>query len=93
MRFSTVAGEKGALDDYTQAGNLWRVLDENQKNCTALAIAGALTAARQDIQMLQCHFFRADADYGQRVARALRVDIDSSMLRQNQQNNPLPINA
>ncbi len=80
------------VDDYTQAGNLWRVLDEDQKNRTALAIAGALGAARQDIQMRQlCHFFRADADYGQRVA-TLKVDTDG-MLRQNQPNNPLPINA
>ena len=53
----------------------------------------ALGAARQDIQMRQLrHFFRADADYGQRIAKALKVDTDG-MLRQNQQNNPLPINA
>ena len=52
---------------------------------TALAIAGALGAARQDIQMRQCHFFRADTDYEQRVA-TLKVDTDG-MLRQNQQNN------
>lgn len=79
------------LNDYTQAGNLWRVLDENQKNRTAEAIAGALGAARQDIQMRQCHFFQADADYGQRVA-TVKVDTDG-MLHQNQQNNPLSINA
>lgn len=81
-------------DDYTQAGNLWRVLDDAQKDRTAQAIAGALSGARQDIQMRQmCHFFRADADYGQRVAKALSIDIDPAMLRQNQQDNPQPVNA
>jgi catalase len=67
-------------DDYTQAGNLWRVFDDAQKNRTACAIAGALSGARQDIQMRQlCHFFRADADYGQRVAQALSIEIDPSL--------------
>lgn len=45
---------------------------EDEKNRTAQAIAGALSGARQDIQMRQlCHFFRADMDYGMRVAKAL----------------------
>jgi catalase len=83
-----------AQDDYTQAGNLWRVLDDAQKDRTAKAIAGALSGVRQDIQMRQlCHFFRADVDYGGRVAEALSIQIDPGMLQQNQQNNPQPITA
>lgn len=79
-------------DDYTQAGNLWRIFSEDEKNWTAAAIAGALGGARQDIQMRQlCHFFRADMDYGQRVAKALNIQIDPAMLQQNQQNNPQPV--
>ncbi len=71
-------------DDYTQAGNLWRFLDDAQKDRTATAIVGALSGVRQDIQMRQlCHFFRADADYGRRVAQALSIEIDPAMLRQN----------
>ena len=41
--------------------------------------------------MRQCHFFRADVDYGQRVAQALNIQIDPSLLQQNQQNNPQPV--
>jgi catalase len=62
---------------------------EDEKNRTAAAIAGALGGARQDIQMRQlCHFFRANIDYGMRVAKVLSINIDPSMLQQNQQNNP-----
>jgi catalase len=81
-------------DDYTQAGNLWRIFSEDEKNRTAQAIAGALSGARQDIQMQQlCHFFRADMDYGMHVAKALNIQIDPAMLQQNQQNNPQPVTA
>jgi catalase len=38
-------------DDYTQAGNLWRIFSEDDRNWTAAAIAGALGGARQDLQM------------------------------------------
>jgi catalase len=37
-------------DDYTQAGNLWRIFFENEKKRPAKAIAGALSGARQVIQ-------------------------------------------
>ncbi|HEY9779228.1 MAG TPA: catalase-related domain-containing protein [Leptolyngbyaceae cyanobacterium] len=67
------------------------MFSEDEKNRTAGAIAGALSGARQDIQMRQCHFFRADVDYGQRVAQALNIQIDPSLLQQNQQNNPQPV--
>jgi catalase len=78
-------------DDYTQAGNFWRIFSEDEKNRTAQAIAGALSGARQDIQMRQlCHFFRADMDYGRRVAQALNIEIDPAIL---QQNNPQPVTA
>ena len=72
-------------DDYTQAGMLWRILPEEEKNRTAKAIAAALGQARQDIQMRQlCHFFRADIDYGQRVANALGIEIDPAMFSTSQ---------
>jgi catalase len=84
--------ESRDLDNYTQAGNLWRIFSEDEKNRTAQAIAGALKGARQEIQMRQlCHFFRADMDYGQRVAQALKIEIDPAMLQQNQQDNPQPV--
>jgi len=65
-------------DDYTQAGDLYRLFDEEQKDRLANAIAGALGQARQEVQMRQlCHFFRADEDYGLRVARALGMSEDA----------------
>ena len=63
-------------DDYTQAGDLFRLMDEGQKQRLAKAIAGALGQARREIQERQlCHFFRADPDYGRRVAEALGIDV------------------
>ncbi len=68
-------------DDYTQAGNLYRLLTPEQQERLAQNIVGSLSQARQDIQMRQlCHFFRADVSYGRRVAEGLGISIDPSML-------------
>ncbi|MGE3180705.1 MAG: catalase [Phycisphaerae bacterium] len=67
-------------DDYTQPGNLYRIFDEGQRERLTSAIGGALGNARQEVQMRQlCHFFRADPDYGRRVAEKLGVDISEFM--------------
>ena len=59
-------------DDYTQAGNLYRLFDAAHRERLTRRIGGALSQARREVQMRQlCHFFRADIDYGTRVARAL----------------------
>ena len=63
-------------DDYTQAGNLYRLLPPDAQARLHKAIAAALGQARQDIQMRQlCHFFRADGQYGRGVAEALGLDL------------------
>lgn len=63
-------------DDYTQPGNLYRLFDEGQRERLARRIAGVLGQARPEVQMRQlCHFYRADPDYGMRVAKALGVDM------------------
>ena len=68
-------------DDYTQAGDLWRLLGDEQQDRTAAAIAGALGQARPEIQMRQlCHFFRADPTYGQKVAAALGIEVPDDVL-------------
>ena len=68
-------------DDYTQAGNLWRLMDEGGKMRTVKAIVGGLENARKNVQMLQlCHFFRADPEYGGRVAEALGVEVPDEMM-------------
>ncbi|MBD2104961.1 hypothetical protein H6F94_29310 [Leptolyngbya sp. FACHB-261] len=57
-------------------------------------MAGVLGGAPPSIQMQQlCHFFRADMDYGWRVAQSRNIEINSAMLQQNQQNNPQPVTA
>jgi catalase len=65
-------------DDYTQPGNLYRMFDEGQRDRLTRRIAGGLGQARKEVQMRQlCHFFRADPDYGMRVARHLGVDVSA----------------
>ena len=65
-------------DDYTQAGNLYRLMPPDEQDRLHKAIAGALGQAKPDIQMRQlCHFFRADIDYGRGVARELGLDMSN----------------
>lgn len=66
-------------DDYSQAGNLWRIFSEAQKERTAKAIASSMNGITEEIKMRQlCHFFRADMEYGQKVANALGITIDAT---------------
>jgi len=67
-------------DDFTQAGNLYRMFDEDHKDRLTTRIAGALGDCRQEVQLLQiCHFYRADEDYGMRVAVKLGIDLEAQM--------------
>lgn len=69
-------------DDYTQAGNLFRMFDDDHRDRLATRIAGALGDAREEVQMRQlCHFFRADPDYGSRVAQKLGIQIPDEMMQ------------
>lgn len=70
-------------DDYTQAGDLWRLFPEDEKARTVKAICGALGQCRPEIQERQlCHFFRADEEYGRRVAEGLGIDVSAMMAEQ-----------
>jgi catalase len=63
-------------DDYTQPGNLFRLFDADQRDRLASRIAGGLSQARQEVQLrMLCHFFRADPEYGQRVAEKLGIAV------------------
>ena len=62
-------------DDYTQAGNLYRLLSAPEKERLHQAIAGSLGQTREELQLRQLeHFFTADTQYGQGVARALGLN-------------------
>ena len=56
-------------DHYSQAGNLFRLMDESQKDQLTTTIAGGLVLATESIQqrMLE-QFKKADADYAERVS-------------------------
>lgn len=63
-------------DDFTQVANLYALFDDAHRDRLATRIAGVLGQARQDVQERQlCHFFRADEDYGRRVAVKLGLRI------------------
>ncbi len=69
-------------DDFTQAGNLYRLFDEGQKDRLTRRLGSALSHAQHEVQLRQlCHFFRADPDYGQRVAAKLGIDIQEFQRR------------
>jgi catalase len=67
-------------DDFTQPGNLYRLFDDDHRDRLTTRIAGVLGQARPEVQMRQlCHFFRADPDYGMRVANKLGIDVSQFM--------------
>lgn len=75
-RFDSTVGH----DDHTQAGNLYRMFDDGHRDRLARRIAGVLGQARREVQLRQlCHLFRADEDYGRRVAQKLAIDVGELM--------------
>lgn len=63
-------------DDYEQPGNLYRLMTPDQKTRLVNNLVGHLGKARKDIQERQVvHFYRADPDYGLRVAKGLGLDV------------------
>ncbi len=62
----------GRADDFEQAGLLYRVMKEEERERLVANIAGHLGNAGKEIQQRQVgHFWKADPEYGGRVARAL----------------------
>jgi catalase len=59
-------------DDYTQAGNLYRLMPQDEKNRLHLAIAGAMDGVPDEIINRQLgHFAKADPAYAEGVKKAL----------------------
>ena len=66
--------EPGGEDDFSQAGDLFRLMTEDQKAQLVANLVTPLKTVPRHIQLRQLrHFYRADADYGSRVAAALGV--------------------
>ena len=66
-------------DDYTQAGNLFRLLSQAEKDRLMDAIAGAMQGVPEAIQRRQIgHFAKADPAYGAGVAKRLGLKAASA---------------
>ena len=64
-------------EDYSQAGNLYRLMNDEQKAQLIGNLVGALKPVPREIQVRQsAHFYKADPDYGRRVAQGLGIGID-----------------
>src|SRR5690606_24250330 len=62
-------------DDYTQAGNLFRLLGAEHQARLCSRLAGAMSSVPKEIQQRQIeHFRKADPAYGAGVANALGLD-------------------
>jgi len=69
--------DAGGSDDFSQAGALYRLMSEAQKAQLVSNLVAPLKTVPRFIQVRQLgHFFRADADYGGRVAAALGIPSD-----------------
>lgn len=67
-------------DDYTQPGNLFRLMPPDAQQRLFGNIARHMGAVPREIQLRQiCHFFRADPAYGKGVAQALGINLDEVM--------------
>jgi catalase len=63
-------------DDYTQAGNLFRLMSADQKNQLIHNIVNAMKTVPEEIQERQIrHFYKADPAYGEGVAKGLGLSI------------------
>ena len=70
-------------DDYTQAGNLFRLMTAAQRERLFGNIARHMKAGNtpEAIQLRQiCHFFRANPAYGMGVAKALGIELRENLL-------------
>jgi catalase len=62
-------------DDYIQAGDLYRLMDDGARTRLIDNIVGAMQGVPRDIQVRQIgHFMKADPAYGEGVARGLGID-------------------
>ncbi len=64
-------------EDYSQAGDLFRLMSADQKKQLIGNIVEAMGSIPKDIQVRQMrHFYKADPDYGTGVAQGLGISMD-----------------
>ena len=66
------AYDSSGEDNYSQAGNLYRIMSEDQKQQLVSNIASGLGQATESVQQRMIeHFVRCDPDYGKRIKALL----------------------
>jgi len=66
-------------DDYTQAGNLFRLMTDDARARLIDNIVDDMSSVPQEIQLRQIgHFYKADPAYGRGVAQGLGLTIDEA---------------
>lgn len=69
-------------DDFTQAGDLYRLMKEEEKAHLVDNLVDSLKPAKREFQLRQIlHFYNADLEYGIRVAQGLGIDIEEEVLQ------------
>lgn len=64
---------QGISDDYSQAGNLFRLMSSEQQTQLVNTIAGSLSQASSAvIERMLKHFDQCDSEYGKRIRAALK---------------------
>lgn len=68
-------------DHYTQAGDLYRLMDAGEKDRLINAFVGHLKPVEKDeIKLRQIeHFYKADAEWGERIAEGLGLTVPASV--------------
>lgn len=68
-------------DDYTQAGNLFRLMSQEEQGRLIANLVAAMRSVPRMIQERQAgHFYKADRAYGEGVARGLGIDLKTLKL-------------
>ncbi len=71
-------------DDFTQAGVKYRSFTKEEQDNLIANLVNDLKQTNSDLQLRAvCNFFRADVEYGTRVAQGLGVDIGSFIPQMN----------
>ena len=69
-------------DDYTQAGDLYRLMTHDEKERLVENIAGSLGEAKREIQTrVLPQFVRADYEFGEKVSKKLGLKISEELLK------------
>ena len=69
-------GYRDEDNDFVQAGDLYRLMSEDEKARLVDNLVNHMKSVRKDVQQRQVlHFYKADSDYGQRVAQGLGIEV------------------